>query len=366
MEILIVGEFSGFAKHLKDGFEQLGHRVVVTFTGDAWKGFKPTGDDIYYSTAPWMIGKRHIPGSTRFKAIRNNRRIERELEKRFPNRVDLIIVINYRFITDSPFHSGVRLSFITKQKVKGAKLIMSVCGGDPAEEYTYPDLHRVWGVKEDLNNKRYGFLIDNSDLIIPTNIFYYEAIKGYAAYRPFDTKKICKSIPLPIRIDDNYSITSCNNRKIVIFHGIIRPREKGTAYIQKAMERIQREFPDLVDCVCRGGMPYDEYVKLFDRVDILIDQTYTTGWGMNAAIGAMKGKCVLAPCSPDNCEHMNIPEIPFVQIKPDAEQIYQTLKKLILSPDNIYRIKRDSRQFVEKFCASKIVAKRYLNEAGLL
>ena len=361
MNVLIIGEFSGFAKHLKNGFEQLGHRVVITLNGDVWKGFKPTGEDVFYSTTPWMIGNKHIPGSTRIKAIKNNKIIENELHNRFHEKVDLIIVINYRFITSTPFHSGVRISYLSKLIKNGAKLIMSVCGGDPAEEYNYPELHRIWGVKEDVNNNRYQFLIDNSNVIIPTNIFYYRAIVKFSEYYHFDTNKIAKSIPLPVKVDKEYSLNKCDSRKIVIFHGIIRPKEKGSQFIQAAMERIETDYPDKVECICRGGMPYEEYIRLFDRVDILIDQTYGTGWGMNAALAAMKGKCVLTPCSPENCDHMNIPSIPFVQIGPDIEQIYTVLKQLVLNPNEIDRIKIESRTFIENYCSSEIVAQKYID-----
>ena len=120
-------------------------------------------------------------------------------------------------------------------------------------------------------------------------------------------------------------------------------------------------MPDRVECVCEGGIPYDEYVKLFDRVDILVDQTYGNGWGMNALIGAMKGKCVLAPCGLENSANMGIPDIPFVQIGPDSELIYQTLRDLVLNPDKIDSIKVSSRNFVEKYCNSDIIARRYID-----
>ena len=97
----------------------------------------------------------------------------------------------------------------------------------------------------------------------------------------------------------------------------------------------------------------------------MIDQTYFNGWGMNAAIGAMKGKCVLAPCGKECREDAALGEIPFVEIGPDAEQIYHSLKQLVENPQEIDKRKRASRKFVEQYCESSIVAKRFIEAIGL-
>ena len=133
------------------------------------------------------------------------------------------------------------------------------------------------------------------------------------------------------------------------------------------MEKLEKEFPDRVECICKGGMPYDEYVKLFDRMDILIDQCNTRegGWGVNATIGAMKGKCVLVSCGTKNQEHMGIPYIPFIPIKTDSNQIYEVLKDLVTHPNKIDEIKLSSRKFVEIYCECSVVAKKYLKSVGV-
>lgn len=366
MNILIIGEFSGFAKHLKNGFETLGHRVIITLTGDGWKGFKPTGDDIFYGAKPMTFRGKNIRGTGRLRMPRENLRIQKELERLFPDGMDLIVCINYQFLSSFFLQEGVSLSYINKNLSKGTKLIMLECGASMAGFYYQKDWFETLGF--DVKRKeetRYSFLLDKSDVIIPTTYGYYEQLIAYNNYHPFNIEKVSNSIPLPITIDKECVFNSCVERKIVIFHGVIRPMEKGTPFIQKAMERLQLEYPDKVECVCKGRMPYEEYVKLFDNVDILIDQTYGNGWGINAILGAMKGKCVLAPCGPENAENMGIPEIPFVQIGPDSEQIYQTLKSLVLNPYKIDDIKKKSRDFAIKYCESSIIAQRYIEAVGL-
>ncbi len=366
MNILIIGEFSSFAKHLKAGFEALGHRVAITFNGDGWKKLKPDGLDILYGVKGYKIMGIPIRGLGLLAVPQENRRIQRSLDRIFPNGPDLIVCINYKFLSSNSFQAGVTIKYIKKCLARGAKLIMSECGASMAGNYfrkEWFDSHGYPNLKT--KEKRYSFLLRSSDVIIPTVYHYYEQLMAYAEYHPFDVSKVTRSIPLPITIDNNAHINRIENRKVVVFHGVIRPIEKGTPFIKEAMDRLQAEMPERVECFCLGGMPYDEYVKLFDRVDILIDQAYFNGWGMNATIGAMKGKCVMVSCGPENAENMGIPEIPFVQIGPDSEQIYQTLKALVLNPERIDAIKEKSREFAVNHCETSHIAQRYLECVGL-
>lgn len=366
MNILIVGEFSGFAKHLKNGFKKLGHHVTIVMTPDSFKKFKGDAEDILYGYNISLFGKP-IKGTALLLNPLRALWIKGKLSCKYKqSRPDVIVVINYNFITTSRFNSGTPLPFLKEQIRRGSKLIMVCCGGDPAYNYTYPDLLQQWGHGDrigDLHDDRYSWLLQNSHVIIPMAVSYYEAVVNYANYEKYDTTKVVHSIPPPMTVDDDVTFDSCVGRKIVIFHGIVRPREKGTPFIQAAMERLKKEMPEKVECVCRGGMPYDEYIKLYKSVDILVDQTNGRGFGMQSLIGAMKGKCVLVSNSDENTKDMGFKSAPFVHIGPDSEQIYQTLKELVLNPERVDEIKRASRLFVEEHCESRVVAERYLNLA---
>ena len=369
MNILIIGEYSAFAKHLKAGFKKLGCKVTITMTGDSFKRLKGDKDDIFYSSKPFSLWGFHFPLSGTLSALYYNRFIKKELFKKYNNkRIDLIVVINYQFLSNNIFQLGVPISFVDKHIKNGTKLIMSICGGDPATRYTYPDKIKEWGLplEKVRRDKRYSYLLRNANVIIPTTYSYYYAINKYVEYEQFDIEKICRAIPIPMTIEKECIINTCVGRKIVVFHGIIRPQMKGTYFIKPAMERIQAEFPDKVECICQGGMPYDEYIQLFDRVDILVDQATNNGWGVNAAIGAMKGKCVLVSCGKENSDNMGISDIPFVEIKRNEDNIYQTLKQLVLNPKEIDRLKTASRVFMEKYCDCAIIASRYLEAVGFM
>lgn len=362
MNILIIGEFSAFAKHLKNGFKKLGHRVTIVHSGDSYKKIDSDEDDVLYEAKSIIINGNHILGSERLLSPWTNRIIQNSIEKRFKGvYIDVVIVIHYGFLTNNIFKPGVSLSYLKKLVNGGTKLIMTVCGNDPALHLAYPDFCKKIQLPRKKNNVCYEYLVEEADAIFPTTYSYFASIKNYCHHFGYDDSHICHTTPLPITVDDDYSITPCENRKIVIFHGITRPLIKGTPFIKDAMNRIQEEYPDKVECRCEGGMSYNEYVKLFERIDILIDQTYFNGWGMNAAIGAMKGKCVLAPCGKECREDIDIDDIPFIEIKPDADQIYSVLKHLVDNPEEIDMRKRASRKFVEQNCNSHLIAQRYID-----
>lgn len=366
MNILIVGEFSAFAKHLKNGFKKLGHWVTIVHTGDTFKKIESDEEDVLYTPKNVIIKGHHFPGSDRLLAPLTNRIIQRDINRRINGKhIDLVFVVNHGFLTNCFFFPGIRLSLIEELVSDGAKLIMAACGNDPALQYSYPDLCKMTGLRKQPKDARFTYLLKNSNAIIPTAFCYYDAVRRYCEHYCHDISCLCHAIPLPVTVDDDYEITSCNDRKIVIFHGVTRPQVKGTPYIKEAMERIQRDFPNKVECRCEGGMPYKDYVELFKRIDILIDQTYFNGWGVNAIIGAMKGKCVLTSCGPENSANMNLPCIPFVKIEADTDQIYQTLKNLIQNPDLIEKIKFSSREFAVKYCESSIIAQKYIDIAKL-
>ena len=365
MNILIIGEFSGFAKHLKNGFRKLGHKVTVVMTPDSFKKIKGGDGDIVYGGNINLFG-HPIKGTALLLKPLRALLIRYKLYRKYHNhKPDLIIVISSGFLAISFFQVGTPLKFLKKQVSRGSKIIMTECGGSPASHYNNQEFYRARRREVRIFDIRYNFLLKYSDVIIPTSYCYYDDLLKYNNYYSYNLNKVHRCIPLPITIDDECDSISCVGRKIVVFHGIIRPLDKGTSFIVEAMNRLQRDLPNVVECISEGGLPYDEYVKIFNRIDILVDQTYGNGWGMNAIIGAMKGKCVLAPCGPENSENMGIDEIPFVRIGPDSEQIYKTLKDLVLNPEKINEIKLASRIFAEKNCECSYIARRYLTVVGL-
>jgi len=365
MRILIVGEFSGFAKNLKSGFSDLGHKVTIVSSGDGFKKIDTDEDDIKFSNRRLKLFGKYIPKSYLLFAPFENKKIQRKLNL-ISESIDIVIVINSVFTTNTIFSTGVNIKYIDKLLSKGSKLVVSCCGGDPANRKYYSDL-RYWkeifpqGIKYPKKQQQelFNMLLLKSQIIIPTSYVYFYTIVKYSKCNDFKVN-ISNVIPLPIQIND-YNFKSCIGRKIVIFHGVIRETAKGTKYFLSALEKIKENFGDKIEVIVDGKMPYNEYIKLLDKVDILLDQTNSYGMGVNAVLGLMKGKVVLGGNEKENEENMGLGKVPVINVIPDSDYIYNVLKELILNPEKIDKIKLESRKFAVEKLDAKIIAKRYLD-----
>lgn len=370
MKILIIGEFSAFAKHLKNGFRQLGHKVWIVQTGDGFKSIKGDDEDMTYSCVNFNIFNFTIYKSYHLRAPFAMREVRKKVAE-LPH-LDLIIVINTLFIAHNYFCPGILLSEVIKRQLDGTKVIMSGCGNDPAYHLAHRDglfrySEELFGCsKHDISlikDKEYDWLLRNANVVIPISYDYWRSIDYYCEKKHISANLVYP-IPLPISIEPAH-INSCQGRKIVIFHGVIREQFKGTRHFIEALDRLKRIYPDKVECRVDGKMPYDKYVKLFTEMDILLDQTNSYGMGMNAELGLMKGKVVFTGNEPENRSVLGFYTIPAINAKPDADYIFTELEKLILHPEIIDEMKYDARRFAEKHLDAKIIAKRYLDAVNL-
>lgn len=374
MNILIIGEFSAFAKHLKNGFELLGNKVIIVQDGDGFKKIPASSNDIIYDgSRDLKVFGRHVPMSNILFFKQTNKYIcDKLIELNI--KFDLLVIICDSFISLNNYQLGVSYEYIKDQVSNGAKIILTSCGGDSAyqlfrKEHWYYKIAFSKSLKN-LKNERptrkkvdkLKRILDMCNCIVATAYDYYYTMNRFKdVYYRNDIN--LKYIPLPI--SENEAIfSSCKNRKIVIFHGVIRSRHKGTPYIIEALTRLKNEYPDKVDVVIKGGMSYTEYCKLFERIDILVDQTNGFGTGINANIGLMSGKVVLSNNEPEE-EQLRGYKSPVINICPKASQIYNELVNLISDPQKIDRLKTESRIYAKKYLNSAIIAKSYLDSVDL-
>lgn len=369
MNILIVGEFSGFARHLRNGFETLGHKVVVVLDGDSFKKIPHSSDDILYESRDLKFLGHHIPMSNVLFSRKVNQFIKSRLNS-LNIQFDLIVIICDQFVSNSTLTIGVPIQYIEKQSENGAKVIFTSCGSDAAYlifrkelwyyDKAFPRTLRNSFIEKPSKEKidRLNRILRITDCVIPTTYDYYLTMNRYLESYYKKPLKVCY-LPLPIS-ESTCTINSCVGRKILLFHGVIRPIPKGTPFITEALRRIETDYPDKVEVVIKGNMPYQEYLTLFDKIDILLDQTNGYGSGMNANIGLMSGKVVLSNNEPEE-EKIRGFKSPVINIRPDANQIYNALKTLIDNPLSIDKIRFESRKYAMTFLKSDIIAKSYLD-----
>jgi hypothetical protein len=280
---------------------------------------------------------------------------------------DAVLIINPGFIKKryhiwQPLFTKKMILSIVKNP---NNIYFSACGSDvPFFDYWN---ERNWKNKDIIDNGKDIFLSKSAinhflycstfvNKVIPVMYQYAEAWrKSKYAF----SYNVLETIPLPVNCSA-FKINNTLDSKIVIFHGIIRPVDKGTKYIKDAMDRLQKEFPDVVECRAEGGLPLNEYLLLLNRTNVLIDQALADSVGMNGLYGLAMGKVVLGGNEPENQKEFNRNNSPVINITPNSEQIYQELKRIVLSPIIIADISNKSREYVEEVHDSIIIAQKYI------
>lgn len=367
MRILIIGEYSGFAKNLSIGLKSLGHSTLTFTWGDGFKKIKQD-DAVFLDCSNYHIGKIQIRGSWRLKSFLQSFRLMHKVYSFDKDYLfDVILVVNAAFLRKqcrfwNPRFSKSMLCHLLKENDM-SNIYLSACGND----YVYDSYMRNLEKISTYEIRKY-----EAGLTRELGFFHYytEYIKkvipicyDYAvAYRnsPLDKGiKLYTTIPLPIDAS-NINPSNILSERIVIFHGINRP-EKGTKIIMQAMYMLKDKYPNEVDILAKGKMPIDEYLKLMSLVNIVIDQCHSYSYGMNALYAMAMGKVVLSGNEPECSQEYGISDIPVINIHPNVNQIYFELEKLILHKEKLVEIGKKTREFIEKFHNPKRIAELYIS-----
>jgi hypothetical protein len=351
MKVLLIGEFSALHQNLKEGLVKLGHDVTIASSGDGWKSIE--GDINFGSNKTGFIGK-----IDKFIRIFN-------VTLKFRN-YDVV-----QFVAPVMFPKAFGINkFVIKQVLKNNKKVFLVgagCNDSVTADFfekklKYPQFYReikksdpeMWCQTDD-GRKFNSWLLDNINGFIP---IMYEYAQGY---RDVEYKKLCPTIPIPMNIDkvqyeDNYI-----KDKLVIFHGLNRENIKGTPLIKAAMERLQKDYPNQVECILDGKMPLDTYLKILKRVNVVIDQVYSVSVGVNGVYSLAMGKVVVGGGESEFLKEFNLKNSPLVCIQDNSDDIYNQLEKIVNNKAELLNMGVKSRAFVEELHGYKSVAQQYLN-----
>ena len=367
MRILIIGEYSGFAKNLSLGLKSLGHYVLTFTWGDGFKNIKQD-NTVFLDCSNYHVSKFKIRGSWRIKSLFQSFRLIFQVYSFDRNALfDIIFVINAAFLRKeykfwNPRFSKAMLYHLLKDKDR-SKIYLSACGNDYVYNSYMRNLTKISSYEiskyESMLKKELDFFSYYTKYVKKVIPICFDYAVAYRNNQLVRNLKLYKTIPLPIDVSN---IKDSNNlsERIVIFHGINRP-EKGTKIIMQAMCQLKDKYPNEVDILAKGRMPLDEYLKLMSIVNIVIDQCHSYSYGMNALYAMAMGKVVLSGNEPECSQEYGIDDIPVINIRPAVDQIYAELEKLILNPQSILEIGEKSRRFVEKYHDSKRIAELYIS-----
>jgi glycosyltransferase involved in cell wall biosynthesis len=99
---------------------------------------------------------------------------------------------------------------------------------------------------------------------------------------------------------------------------------------------------------------------MMDNSDVLLDQLYAYTPAMNALLAMSKGIVVVGGGEEENYEILHEDELrPIINVEPNYESVFQALEELVLHPEKMLQLKRQSVEYVAKHHDYVKVAKRY-------
>lgn len=347
-KILLLGDYSSAHANLKDGLLEWGCDVKVASNGDGWKKIP---SDIFL-------------GSTRKAPIGYVEKIVRplcNLSDLYGH--DIVQLINpHIFYTYFGFNNYI----IRKILNNNSKSFLMACGDDfhffkaaklqkysPHPTYFSEDLNGklpFWVTEKAANWER--TLISMIDGVIPVMYEYEQAYKDYKN----------KINPIGLAVNMNKISYSPNKlkKKLVIFHGLNRPGFKGTRHVLEAFKILGEKYPNDLELICQGNMPLNEYKKVLQNVNVVIDQMYAYSAGMNALISMAMGKITLGGNEPESLLALGQSTSPLINILPSANSIISVIEDLLERRNEIEEMGYDSMNFVKQNHGHTVIAEKYI------
>lgn len=361
MRILLLGEYSNVHNTLAMGLRALGHEVTVASDGDSWKDY-PRDIDLH----------RNLKSRTGLLSFLW--RLMRALPKM--RGYDVVQLINPIFIE---LKAQRIMPFYRYLRRHNKKIVMGAFGMDyywasintdikplRYSDFNFGDNPRTdieaqrfrddWiGTPKEKLNKEIASDCDG----IPAGLYEYWATYNEVS----ELRDKMRFIPFPIQMPEIYRTTFYGG-PLKLFVGISRGRNayKGTDIMLRAAQRLRDKYPDRLELKIAQGIPFDEYQRMMDGSDAILDQLYSYTPSMNSLLAMSKGIIVIGGGEPENYEILGEKELrPIINVQPDEQSVYDELEQLILHTERIPELKRQSVEYIKRHHDYIKVAQQYLN-----
>ncbi|MCR4584062.1 MAG: glycosyltransferase family 1 protein [Prevotella sp.] len=358
MKILLLGEYSNVHATLAEGLRTLGHEVTVVSNGDFWKDY------------PRDIDVSRKPGKT------GGLRLLARLYTLLPRLrgYDIVQLINPLF-----FELKAKRLFFFYDYLRrhNGKVYLGAFGMDwywvhactTTKPLRYSDFNignelrtneeaiaeqKDWlGTEKERLNR---YIAEDCNGIV-TGLYEYDV-----CYRPQFPDKT-RFIPYPIHCPGQHEAIA-KRQPVSIFIGINRSRSayKGTDIMLRAAQAIEQRYGDRIKLNIAESIPFEEYKKLMDGSDAILDQLYSYTPSMNSLLAMSKGIICIGGGEPENYEILGERELsPIINVQPNYESVYQELENLVLHPERIPELKRQSIEYIRRHHDHLKVARQYLD-----
>ena len=358
MKILLIGEYSNVHATLVDGLRQLGHTATVVSNGDFWKDY-PRDIDVSRPTGPFaglrLLAKVYtlLPQFRGYDVVQLINPIFFELRPERLFRIYRYLRRHNRTVILGAF--GMDWYWVKTCTVEKPLRYSDFNFGKTVrtDEAARKEQSEWLGTAKERLNK----LIANDCDGIVTGLYEYDV-----CYRPLFPEKT-QFIPYPIQAQHTAPLTDVH-KPLRIFVGISKQRSayKGTDIMLKAAEAVLAKYPDRMILQKAEGIPFDEYQHMMNSSDVILDQLYAYTPAMNALLAMSKGIVVMGGGEPENYEILGETEFrPIVNIEPNYDSVCHELEQLVLHPERIPALKRESIEYIKKHHDFKKVAMQYVD-----
>ena len=351
-KVLLLGEYSAVHRYLRDGLRELG--VEVTFASGTYGWRKHAVDNSSSSKYKGIVGKVDLYLRPFY------------MFNRFTGH-DVVQFIDYNIFVRRLGINDYLVKSIINNNTKSYLMVAS-CDHFVKDYYnkiknpickgclTLDKKLTQCPVANASSHKRFNKLLPLYDNVIPVMHEYEQA------YKNAGVGTLSHALPFPINMNHIKYQENKVLKKIVIFHGINRVGFKGTKIITAALSKIQKKYPKDVEVVIDGRVPYHDYLNLLERTNIVVDQIYNEGYGMNALISMAMGKIVVCGDVTKTVNGLNITDsIPSISVEPTEDDIFNKIEVLICQKKVIKQLGHESMVFVRNNFNHIKVAQMYLD-----
>lgn len=360
MKILLMGEFSNVHATLADALRKKGHYVTVASHGDVWKNY-PRDIDLRWNQSSrlsyyWFRVKLIWLALFRFKGY------------------DVVQYINPTALW---VKQSVSIWFFNQLKKHNKLMVYGVFGDDyltvdrmlDTDRLQYSDfvydgriinasynLHRI---KDKQRQKPLW-----ECMVRGSTYFIAGAYDCYVVYDSPEYAGRLFYIPFPIKCAESSSRHFDGICPVRILLGIQRKRMlvKGTDMLLPLFRRLEQKYPERIELSIVENIPFEEYNKMLRDADVVVDQLYSVCPAMNALETMKYGAITVSGGEEVFYDFIGEQTLrPIINLRPfDDEGNLKILEDILLTPENLNRMSRESIEFIKKYHDSDIVAEKYL------
>ena len=357
MRILLIGEYSNLHATLAEGLKALGHEVVLM----------SDGDNIYHYHSDIPLCRK---GKGKWSAIKYVTRLLVKLP--MMRGFDIVQIVNPDFLSLKAERQRFIYNYL---RHNNRRMVLGAFGNDwqwvnsglherlfRYGDFYIGDIPRNNPYAQMLKKEWIGtakgklsqHIARDCDAIVPCLYEYDKCYRqSYSAKTQF--------IPLPVK-------TCFNDEKLTVhqpvrfFIGVKRHMMdyKGTDIMLEALKNIKEKYPDCCEVRIAEDLPFDQYMQMMKGNDVILDQLYSYTPAMNALQAMAMGLVCLGGGEPENYEILNENELrPIINVTPTLENVMRALEDIILNPDQLIGLKKQSIEYVKRHHDYQKVALKY-------